>query len=600
MGEPRFWVAISSAPGDELLLTEAAVAGAASGLAPALPPESAPVVPQSYQTLVTGGERGSVEAPGPWQRFQTATGLGAAMGRAAVAIGIVGSVLVLGWFAGRTTVTVYNGLARSIVATVDGHSVALPPHAHTSVAVATHGSVHVTAKASDDEPIEEFDAPVRDGDTQLVYTVAAASPLRQWTATYGNVTQTPPRLVTPNRWQAVSADDLFTAPPNRIQTNGGGGTRSVIDTGDEDAPEYFVDQIEDKRASAAMMLAHVRFDAPDSPYLLDWLGVATSVPGFDAAFAQRRAHFPTDIVAMRAEQDLAKGPAHDAVCARQQALADAAPTQEDLAYLVTRCMPAGSARDRKFVEGHRRWPNSPWFANAAASVDGEQANYAAALADYQTAMDKSPALRSAIALQALRLQRLIDPASAKQHQVEFARVSPSVRNMLLLEPGAPMPTGPYRSLVLLSDGQLDEAVFAAANSPVAAHVIRLAAGSQGASTQLRARAAMLPAGEGIDEQTVWLALADGADAREPTIAAVLGNIERGYDTPGAVEHMQHFLALLRGGDSVAADRMLDGIPFQLRAEAYVAGVHLLGDRAPMTWKNYARRILFAGERPFMG
>jgi hypothetical protein len=215
-------------------------------------------------------------------------------------------------------------------------------------------------------------------------------------------------------------------------------------------------------------------------------------------------------------------------------------------------------------------------------------------------MARSPALRPAVAAQAFRLQRLIDPASARQQQAELARVSPWVRNMLLLEPGAPMPSGPYRSLVLLSDGQLNEAVTAAANSPVSAHVMRLAASSQGASTQLRARAAMLPSGEGMDEQTVWLALADGANAHDPAIAAVLENIEREYDTPGAVEKMQHFLALLRGGDSVAADRILDGVPFQLRAEAYVAAVHLLGDRTPKTWRNYARCILFAGERPYIG
>ena len=585
---------------DELLLTEAIVAAATGGIVPPSAPDVAPTVPQSYHTLVTGSERNSGDAPGLWHRFQTATGFVAALGRAAVAIGIVGSVLAFGWFVGRATVTVYNGLARSVVATVDGHRVALPPHAHVGVTIATHGIIHIATQASDGEPIEQFDAPVRDGDTQLVYTVAAASPLRQWTASYGKVAQVPPRLVRPSRWQAVSADDLFSAPPIRIQANGGGGTRSVIDTVDDDVPEYLVDEIEDKGAAAAMMLAHVRFDAPDSPYLPNWLNMAASVPGFDAAFAQRRAHFTTDIVAMRAEQDLTKGAAHDAVCARQQAWAKADRNQEDFAYLATRCMPAGSARDQKFVEGHSRWPNSPWFANAAASVDGEHANYAAALADYQTAMARSPALRPAVAAQAFRLQRLIDPASARQQQAELARVSPWVRNMLLLEPGAPMPSGPYRSLVLLSDGQLNEAVTAAANSPVSAHVMRLAASSQGASTQLRARAAMLPSGEGMDEQTVWLALADGANAHDPAIAAVLENIEREYDTPGAVEKMQHFLALLRGGDSVAADRILDGVPFQLRAEAYVAAVHLLGDRTPKTWRNYARCILFAGERPYIG
>ncbi|MFC5740556.1 M48 family metallopeptidase [Dyella tabacisoli] len=585
---------------DELLLTETTVAAATHGTPAPVAPDLAPTIPDTYHTLAPGSERGRHEKLDFWHKFQTATGFFPGLARAVVAIAIVGSVLAVGWIVGRTTVTVYNGLARAVVATVDGHRVALAPHAHADVSVASRGDIHVTTLADDGELIEDFTAPVSQSDTQLVYTVAAASPLRQWTAVYGNWTAAPPHMLAPKRWQAVSAENMFTTPPDRIQSKSGGGTRTVLDAGDDDAPEYLVNQLQDKHAAEGMLLAHVRFDKPDSPHLLSWLGLAASVPGFDTAFAARRAHFPVEIVAMRAEQDLAKGPAHDVVCSRQRALADASPTQSDLAYLVTRCMPSGPARDQKFAEGYKRWPDSPWFANAAASMEGEHANYQAAFAAYQVAMSKSLVLRPGAALQALRLLRLLNPAAARQQQGDFARASPAVSNILLAEPGAAVPNGPGRSLVMLSNGQLDDAVTAAANTPMAGHVLRLAASSQGASTALRARAARLPPSEGIDEQTVWLAIAEGEDAGSPAIAAVLENIEKEYDTPGAVAKVQRFLALSRSGNAVAAEQALDGVPFLLRAQAYIAGSHLLGDRAPPNWRIYARGILFAVERPYLG
>lgn len=252
------------------------------------------------------------------------------------------------------------------------------------------------------------------------------------------------------------------------------------------------------------------------------------------------------------------------------------------------------------MEGLQRWPDSAWFANAAASVDSEHANYPAALADYQIAMTKNPALRPVDAVQVLRLLRLTDPAAASQRQAEFARISPIVHNLMLLEPGVPLPEGPYRSLGLLANGHIDEAVAAAANTPMAARVLRLAAGSRGASAELRTRATRLPASEGVDEQTVWIALAEGDNADDPAIAAVLDNIGKEYDSPDTVTKVQRFLALSRSGNTVAAERSLDGVPFTLRAQAFVAGAYLLGDQTPETWRTYARSVLFAGERPYMG
>ncbi|MBC8824650.1 hypothetical protein IAI11_30240, partial [Escherichia coli] len=61
-----------------------------------------------------------IENPDFWERFRSASGFLPGLARAGVAVGIVGAVLVFGWSLDESTVTVYNPLARTVVATVDG------------------------------------------------------------------------------------------------------------------------------------------------------------------------------------------------------------------------------------------------------------------------------------------------------------------------------------------------------------------------------------------------------------------------------------------------------------------------------------------------
>ena len=591
---------------NELLRAEATVAAAHAaqlrlGAQPPEAPEPAPSAPASYDTLVMGEERTlHVDKPNFWERFRTANGLLPGLARAVVALGIVGSVLVFGWTLGRATVSVYNALARPVVATVGDQRMELAPGGTASVTVEGGGDIHIVTTAQDGESIETFDAPVGHRHAHFVYTVAGAAPLRQWTAVYGKATAEPPRLLAPQRWQAVSADYIFAPPPTSIQTKGNGGTRSVLDAAANAAPDDLLDAIQDKQAAAAMLLSHVRYDAPDSTNLQDWLAAASSAPGFDRALADRIAHFPNDVVALRMEQSVTEGAAHDAVCARHRARAAAAPDQPDLAYLATRCMPAGPEQEAAFAAGHQRWPDSAWYANAVGWDASVQGRYAQALADYRTAVSKSPVLRNVLAIETARLTRLVDPVGARLKVADLAKSSTRLQELLQMEPGAPFAEGPYRAIGLLSAGRLDDAVAASAGTPLAGHVLRMAAASVGASPALRARAAALAPGEGIDTQTVWLALAAGASPSDDKIATTLKVLEHGHERAGIAAKMQRFLALASAGNTAAAEGALDGLPMYYRAQALAAGQFVLGDRTPAAWRMFAKRVLFSAERPYLG
>ncbi|WP_345789612.1 M48 family metallopeptidase [Paraburkholderia terrae] len=586
---------------DELLCTEESIAAATRGEPLLEAPTVVPAAPPAYDTLVIDAERSQrIEYPDFWERFRSANGFLPGLARAFVAIGIVGAVLVFGWSIDEATVVVYNPLARPVVATVDGQRLALAPNSHASVDVHAGRDIAVAAQTQDGDPIEAFRVPIDRVDKRLVYTVASAAPLRQWTAVYGLGSAEPPRLLPPQRWQPATTDVVFAAPPASIQTKGGGGIRTVLEGSDDMTPDLLVAQFKDKSAAVPMLLSHVRFDAPDSAYLSDWLSLSSAVPGFDEAFAARRARFPIDVVAMRFEQDATKGTAaHDAVCARQRALADKAPDQSDLAYLVTRCMPAGPVQDTAFDAGHRRWPDSAWFANAAGWDASMHGRYHEALADYEVALSKSLALHESAAVELLRVARLIDPEAASSRQALLAQQSPAVRDVLMFEPGATLPAGALPPIALLASGKLDDAVSSSVGTPAHAHVLRMAAASYGASAALRARAQSLSADEGIDQYTAILALGMGAPASTPAIQAFQSMAATQYDIPDFPARLDRFLTLARRGDAAAAVRVLDGLPVTLRAQALVAGIYVMGDRAPEEWRTFAQRALFAAERPYL-
>ncbi|MPV67646.1 M48 family metallopeptidase [Burkholderia sp. BE17] len=586
----------------ELLYTEASIAAATRGAPLPNAPATVPAAPPAYNTLVIDTERSQrVVNPDFWERFRSANGLIPGFARAAVAVGIVGAVLIFGWSIDTATVFVYNPLARSIVVDIDGHHLTLEANAHASVDVHAGRDIAVSARTQDGDPIEAFQVPVDRAEKSIVYTVASAAPLHQWTAVYGVASAAPPRFLPPQRWQPAETDVVFAAPPASIKGNGGGGIRTVLEGSDDASPNDFIEQLKGNPAAAPMLLAHVRFDAPDSTHLNDWLTLASSVPGFGEALAERRARFPIDVTTMRFEQDASQGKAaHEAVCARQRAMADKAPDQSDLAYLVARCIPDGPDQDAAFEAGRRRWPDSAWFANATGWNASARGHYREALADYEVALSGPPILRDSDAVELLRMARLVNLETAKARQTILAQQSPTVRSLLMYEVDEGAVTDTRDPLALLARGKLDEAESASVGMPTQAHVLRMAAASSGASSVLRSRAQSLAADEGIDVYTSILALGMGVPSNTHAVKTIQTALATQYGIPDLSARLDRFLALARLGDVAAATRVLDGLPVVLRAQALVAGIYVMGDRAPDEWRNFARRALFAVERPYLG
>lgn len=565
-----------------------------SGQRPSAP--SATKVPRPYPVLLIGSERKLQTRLGWWDRFQAADGWGATAARVAAAGAIIGGVLVFGAQTGSATVSLYNGLARTVQVEIDGQSIELDSQKTATLSVEAGRPHEVIARTLDGTVIEQFNTGDVDHAAHFVYNVAAAAPLVQWTAVYGSVQEVPPRNLGAERWIASPYDDVLTQPPASISSSktANGGTRSVLSAPGELAPDEQLGMVPDSGEARELIRAHARWDDPRSPYLSTWLLLANDQPGGVAEIvAERLSRNPQDVATLRVEQEIAKGAQHDAVCARQTRMAASDATSSAYAYLAVRCLADGPAQDSAFVDGHSRWPADPWFAVAAGYVHAQQQQWTQAEQVWTVAFGAQET-RDVIATELARVKRI--SGAPKQDIDAIAEHSAYVRRMRALGEDGAAGT-PYEAYAQLGRGEPGVAVsMAKADPELYPRVLRLAAASDGAPAEMVQQALALPANEGIDPLTTFVAWA--TDVREGRPGTQWRKQAEAYDQE-QVAHISAFVDAVQGGADIAsAEAALGRAMPHFRGVAYMMATIMRGQRCPTEWREGAKKLLFAPERPY--
>ena len=584
---------------EQLLLTEAELAGhVRAGTRPAAAPAPS-VVPAAYPLLVPGQERPRQTRLGAWGRFQTADGFVAGGARLAVAGGIVAAVLGFGFTVGTGTLMIYNGLSRPVKVRVgDTAEVTVPPFGHLGRTIGNADVLRVVTTTTDGREIERFDADTHTRFGQFVYNVAGAGSLVEWTAIYGNATPAPERHLGTPRWLTTGADVLFEDAPKQISTKGGGGSRRVLSGVTDVSPQALLAQLPNDRERTRLLTTHARWDRLDSEAAYIWLTAALASPVRDQVLAERLADTPDDVLLRRAELDSASPEQHAAVCERHRTRAASQPASLDWQYLLTRCLDDDAERDRRQAEGHRAHPKHPWFAYAAGFEAAAHAQWAEALGILEVARAGIPAFRGHVGMEMVRIHRLL----GQDRGPAFDRLTnsdPGLKEQLKMETGLVSGGGMPAAYADLAAGRLGPALGKARPWPDAEQrLLRLAAASDGADTALLARARQLPTAQGLDDSTVWpsigLALRDRRDwsAFEPQLAS-------------ASEHhadaMRRFVLAVQAHQPAATvEPLLDGVPPALRGHGYSLAVVAWGAQAPTAWREGARKLLLVTERPYFG
>lgn len=257
---------LASACLEQLLVAENQVALALAGTQEAVAAPVASELHEDYSILLSGQERKRQTRLGWWDRFQTADGLLFASVRLIGAGAIVVAVLGFGGgTASETDISVYNGLNQAVQISIGQENLLIGPRSASHLSVLLNDRSEFVAQTRNGEEIEHFRPQIQGRSRHYVYNVAGASPLVEWTATYGNASEVPPRILGAPRWLIGTADVYFGEAPNTISTKSGGGTRKVLNAPPADVevqslPKLVSDPQEQRRVASV----HLRWDTPDT------------------------------------------------------------------------------------------------------------------------------------------------------------------------------------------------------------------------------------------------------------------------------------------------------------------------------------------------
>lgn len=272
--------ALQNAALEQLLVTESFVDQQYREGKPvkAAPPPSR--APEEYATLIPGNERKLQTRLGWWDRFQTADGLVASAMRLIVAVAVISAVLGFSISVGTVSLTIYNGLARSVQVRIDDDLKTVAPFSTAELDLEMDHDYTVTTSIERGGQIESFNAEVGDHFAHYVYNVASAAPLVEWTQIYGNASDRPERYLGVPRWFMNDADIFFDEPPESVRTRSGGASRDILSGFGHVDPETAKGLVKNQADFEQIVRAHVRWDSEQAEFYQDWLQYAQSLADF--------------------------------------------------------------------------------------------------------------------------------------------------------------------------------------------------------------------------------------------------------------------------------------------------------------------------------
>lgn len=576
---------------NQLLIAEKQIAGfVRNGLTPREAPDASKA-PEKYTLLLPGEERERQTKLDVWSRFQTADGVFATVARLAVAGGIVAGVLLLGGSTGKSTLSVYNGLSRTVHVELGSASIDLTAFSSGELEVPNKGKHLVKATTHEGELIESFEQEISDGFDHYVYNIAGASPLIEWTAVYGGTTARPDRNLGTVRWTTTTADYVFSEPPNTINTKYGSTTRAVLSSLGNLSPSRALSAVDDDVAKSHLITTHARWDDLRSHYIMHWLTLAARDPSGGDILPARLRGMPLDPLLLRLEQDLSAPDMHASVCQRHNALFAEKPNSTDLQYIVDRCLTSAIERNNAFLSHYKAAPDNPWLALAAGYTLAESEHWSEAAKALDYARQQLPQVAEFVVPDLARVKRVME--GEKTSLAALANQSGQLHDLLQLESGKDV-TGPYLAYSSLARGQLAEALHQANSSPqVLSDITLLVAASDGASRAAAIRALDQPMADAPSSASIWYRL--GLAAREGRDTSTYTKL-LGSQTREQAAFAEQFNALIRNPKKFESE--MRNLSFEQRGYAYAAAVIALGDRAPARWRQTAKRLLFTIERPY--
>ena len=237
------------------------------------------MLPKKYDLLTPGKERKIQRKLKLWDRFMIGEGLFGATAKFGVSALLIFGVILLGGFTQNTDLYIYNGLGIPVTVKMDGADVAnLSPFSYTKVPASYNTDYKLVTISNSGETIDEFKTSLSNPKREYIYNIAGAGAFLEYAVFYGYDGSSEDIRLGNDRWIATSVDYILKDPPGTISTSTSRGERRDAIVGYSDLDPYDIASIVDERDDInKIAAAHIEWDAPNSPQIINWINIAGSV-----------------------------------------------------------------------------------------------------------------------------------------------------------------------------------------------------------------------------------------------------------------------------------------------------------------------------------
>jgi hypothetical protein len=266
-----------------------------------------------------------------------------------------------------SSVSICNAFPERIKVSLDGSNIYVSPHSCAKTNFSRTKNFEVQSWTADRELIETFQPSLGHTSKRYVYNIAGAGALIEWTAHYGRDRNENIQLMGNERWSITNVDYVFVDPPESLRTDG--GTSKGVFTGVSDTdPSYILSLIEDENQQSELIRAHAIWEKSNSPYILTLLAMAGSLDDFKEIINKRIERSPFEVEAARAKMYYGSESDKNSICQTLNEQLSKDPSNSDLVYLTTRCLPDGKIQNDGFIKGYEKSKENGWLAFAGGYI----------------------------------------------------------------------------------------------------------------------------------------------------------------------------------------------------------------------------------------
>ncbi len=559
-------------------------------------------IPEEFKLLLPGQERKLTLKLGLWDRFQVGDGIFPTLAKLGVAASLIGMAVFVGSMSQSSSLWVYNGLDRQVEVNINGTPIAVLPHTHHQLEVNFDDEFEICSTIGKDT-VEMFFPKTLKRTKHLVYNIGGASSFLEHTVSYGFDGPSNEVYRGSERWFSSSADFIFKEAPSTIQLRKKSSTTRRALVGLSNYPVHMTQEwIRDPQQLKETSIVQAIWSSTSNPNLLDWITLASNLDSTLEFLDRRLELFPDDVFSCRAVMDFGNDKQKSALCSTIEKKSAQNPNDGNLYYLKVRCQEDGTIQDRNFLLGKQKWPNNPWLNYAVAHTYVTESNWADAYDCYSVIIDELPSLAIANSVLIEGTQRMCGFSSPMTEA--FLKKQPVIQFVRNIEGGIDSGNmSPYdKALFEIHHGAYDQALSTIRLTLEDVKKLNwFVAGSKNVSQKVIDEALSMSALEGIDHQSIFMAIALKAK-EEMDYSSLINKLTEIYNPYDLDRNkIAEFVVAVKNSKFDDAENIVQSfrLPSQILPKFYLIGCIIHGKFTPQKWRKSVKNLLMVYEKPYL-